>query len=30
MAEFSIPKIRFKWKGLWTGTTSYNKDDVVF
>lgn len=30
MAEFNIPKIRFKWKGAWVGTTAYNKDDVVF
>lgn len=29
MAEFSIPKIRFKWKGTWAGSTAYIKDDIV-
>ena len=29
MADFKISNIRFTWKGPWSGTTSYIKDDVV-
>ena len=29
MAEFKLGRIRFIWKGAWTGTTVYYKDDIV-
>jgi hypothetical protein len=29
MAEFKLGRIRFVWKGNWTATTRYYKDDVV-
>lgn len=29
MAEFKLGRIRFVWKNIWAGTTSYVKDDVV-
>jgi len=29
MAEFKISRIRYTWRGEWTSSTSYNKDDVV-
>jgi hypothetical protein len=29
MADFKISNIRFTWKGPWSGTTSYVKDDVI-
>ena len=29
MAEFKLGRIRFIWKGAWTGTTIYYKDDIV-
>jgi hypothetical protein len=29
MAEFRLGRLKFVWKGAWTGTTSYIKDDVV-
>jgi hypothetical protein len=29
MAEFKISRFRYTWKGGWTTTTSYIKDDVV-
>jgi hypothetical protein len=29
MAEFKLGRIRFVWKGAWTGATAYYKDDVV-
>ena len=29
MAEFKISRIRYTWKGDWTTSTSYQKDDVV-
>jgi len=29
MAEFKLGRIRFIWKGTWTGTTVYYKDDIV-
>jgi hypothetical protein len=30
MAEFNITNIRFRWKGTWTGSFFYRKDDVVY
>jgi len=30
MAEFKITRFRYTWKGDWTTTTAYNKDDVVY
>ena len=29
MADFKIPRIRFRWKGLWASATYYVKDDIV-
>ena len=29
MAEFKLGRLRFVWKGTWTGTTPYVKDDIV-
>ena len=29
MAEFKISRIRYTWKGAWSGAVAYNKDDVV-
>ena len=29
MAEFKLGRIRFVWKNIWAGTTTYVKDDVV-
>jgi hypothetical protein len=29
MAEFRIDRIRFNWKGVWTASTAYIKDDVI-
>ncbi len=29
MAEFNLGRIRFVWKGAWSATTTYVKDDVV-
>ncbi len=29
MAEFNLGRIRFVWKGTWTTSTTYIKDDVV-
>ena len=29
MAEFRIDRIRFNWKGVWTASTAYRKDDVI-
>lgn len=29
MAEFKISRLRYTWKGNWTTTTAYNRDDVV-
>ena len=29
MAEFKLDRIRFRWKGAWSSTTAYIKDDVV-
>ena len=29
MAEFKIPKIRFRWRGNWTSAQSYRIDDIV-
>jgi hypothetical protein len=29
MAEFKLGRIRFIWKGDWTGSTSYLKDDII-
>ena len=29
MAEFKLGRIRFIWKGAWTSTTVYYKDDIV-
>lgn len=29
MAEFKISRIRYTWKGNWTGATTYNRDDIV-
>ena len=29
MAEFKLGRIRFIWKGAWTGTTVYYTDDIV-
>jgi hypothetical protein len=29
MADFKLGRIRFIWKGTWTGTTIYYKDDIV-
>jgi hypothetical protein len=30
MAEFKITRFRYTWKGDWTTSTLYNKDDVVY
>jgi hypothetical protein len=30
MAEFKITRFRYTWKGDWTTSTTYNKDDVVY
>jgi len=30
MAEFNIPRIRYRWKGYWTTTAAYIEDDIVF
>ena len=30
MAEFVIEKFKYTWKKEWTGSTQYNRDDVVF
>lgn len=29
MAEFKLGRLRFVWKGTWSGTTAYVKDDIV-
>jgi len=29
MAEFKIPKIRFRWRGNWASATSYREDDII-
>ena len=29
MTQFRIDRLRFTWKGNWTGATVYNKDDIV-
>ena len=29
MAEFKLGRIRFIWKGDWTTSTTYYKDDIV-
>jgi hypothetical protein len=29
MADFNIDRIRFRWRGTWTISTSYIKDDIV-
>jgi hypothetical protein len=29
MAEFKLGRLRFVWKGTWSGTTPYVKDDIV-
>jgi hypothetical protein len=29
MAEFKLGRIRFVWKGDWSASTTYYKDDVV-
>jgi len=29
MAEFKISRIRYTWRGAWTNSISYNRDDVV-
>ena len=29
MAEFKLGRIRFIWKGTWTTSTTYYKDDIV-
>jgi hypothetical protein len=29
MADFKIAKIRYTWKGTWSGTTPYVRDDIV-
>ena len=29
MADFKIAKIRYTWKGTWSGTTQYVRDDIV-
>jgi len=29
MADFNLGRLKFNWKGAWTTTTSYVKDDVV-
>jgi hypothetical protein len=30
MADFKIAKIRYTWKGTWSGTTQYVRDDIVY
>jgi len=30
MANFNLDRIRFRWKGDWTGDTAYTKDDIVY
>ncbi len=29
MAEFKLGRLRFVWKGTWTGATAYVKDDII-
>jgi hypothetical protein len=29
MAEFRLSRFKYKWKGNWSGTTAYIKDDIV-
>jgi hypothetical protein len=29
MAEFNLGRIKFVWKGIWSSSTTYVKDDVV-
>ena len=29
MADFKLGRIKFKWKGTWTASTAYVKDDIV-
>ena len=30
MADFVLGRLKFKFKGTWTASTAYIKDDVVF
>lgn len=30
MAELDLGKIKFTWQGTWTGSSSYEKDDIVY
>ena len=30
MADFKIARIRYTWKGTWSGTTQYVRDDIVY
>lgn len=30
MAEFKLSRLRYTWRGNWTQSTAYNKDDVVY
>ena len=29
MAEFKLERFKYNWKGVWTTSASYNRDDVV-
>ena len=29
MAEFSLDRFKYRWRGDWTGATSYRRDDIV-
>ena len=29
MAEFSLDKFKYRWRGDWTTATSYRRDDIV-
>ena len=29
MAEFKLEKFKYKWRGDWSASTSYKRDDVV-
>jgi hypothetical protein len=30
MANFNLDRIRFKWRNIWSGSTVYTKDDIVY
>ena len=29
MADFKLGRLKFVWKGAWSGSTAYVKDDIV-